>query len=336
MIGKYMCQGLRRDDCLKIAGMTKNQYYYNLTGISTGRRASKTTLYQDTKTNKIVEVENEAVLDKIIDIKLDVDLSNHYRLICNTLCLQGYYINHKKVYRMMREQDVLEKPRKRTGRNFVTFRRVAPTGPLQVLEMDIKYVWIHEKRRYAYILTVIDTFTRYVLHWDAGYTMKSIQVKEVWDYIIANYLQRKRTIKGPLEIEVRNDNGKQFNSNLIIDYFKENEMTQVFTHPYTPEENGHIESFHKTLGKALSQEVFSSLKSLEDRLCRFYTRYNNDRSHGSTKGLPPALFWALYENDYVDVKINEKRKATYTLKVALQDVHKINGILKYRYRANKT
>ena len=75
-------------------------------------------------------------------------------------------------------------------------------------------------------------------------------------------------------------------------------MNQVFTLPYIPEENRHIKSFHKTLGKVLNQEVFSSIKSLEDRLCHSYTRYNNDSCHGSTKGLPPALFWALYENDY--------------------------------------
>jgi len=64
--------------------------------------------------------------------------------------------------------------------------------------------------------------------------MRSIQVKQVWEYIIAHYLQEKRIDEGPIEIEIRNDNGKQFNSHLIIDFFKENEMTQVFTHPYTP------------------------------------------------------------------------------------------------------
>jgi transposase InsO family protein len=30
---------------------------------------------------------------------------------------------------------------------------------------------------------------------------------------------------------------------LIQEFFKENYLNQVFTHPYTPQENGHIESF---------------------------------------------------------------------------------------------
>jgi transposase InsO family protein len=36
---------------------------------------------------------------------------------------------------------------------------------------------------------------------------------------------------------------------LIQEFFKENYLNQVFTHPYTPQENGHIESFHAILAK---------------------------------------------------------------------------------------
>jgi len=88
------------------------------------RRASVCTNYRDPDNQEIVKVSNEDVLAKIVEIKLDPDLSNHYRLICFVLCLQGYYINHKKVYRLMNEQQLLQEPRKLTGRNFVKFRRV--------------------------------------------------------------------------------------------------------------------------------------------------------------------------------------------------------------------
>lgn len=61
---------------------------------------------------------------------------------------------------------LLEDPRKQTGRNFVTYGRVAPKKPLRLIEMDIKYFWIHGTRKYAFVLTILDTFTRYVLSWD--------------------------------------------------------------------------------------------------------------------------------------------------------------------------
>lgn len=44
----------------------------------------------------------------------------------------------------MKEHLLLEDPVKRKGRNYVIFRRICPTGPLRILEMDIKYVWIYE------------------------------------------------------------------------------------------------------------------------------------------------------------------------------------------------
>jgi len=140
MIGQYISEGLRLDDCLKIARMSKHQYYYRQTRTKQGRKASVCTNYRDPDTQKIVEVSNEEVLAKIVEIKLVPDLSNHYRLICFVLCLQGYYINHKKVYRLMNEQQLLQEPRKRTGSNFVKFRRVGTERALEVLEMDIKYV----------------------------------------------------------------------------------------------------------------------------------------------------------------------------------------------------
>jgi len=328
-----MSLGLGRDVCLAITGLTKDQFYYTLTGVKPGRRPTEMTIWRDADTLIRYQVDNEDVVDKIVEIKLNPDMPNWYRLITTTLQIKGYYINHKKVYRLMLTYQLLEKPRKRSGRNFVKYRRVAPHKPLEVIEMDIKYVWIYAVGKYAYILTVIDTFTRYVLHWDVGFTMKSAQVKAVWEYIITNYLQPADMLKKKLDIEVRNDNGKQFNSNLIINFFKENHLNQVFTHPYTPEENGHVESFHKTLGNALQKDRFISLNQLVSRLKKFYTCYNNDRSHGSIKGIPPAKFWALYDLNKIEVIPLEKRRINFKLNVAYQDILTISTINKYDYRA---
>ena len=331
---EYMAAGLKRDCCLEITGLTKNQFYYVAKGTKSGRAPSKQTLWRDPSDRQFYQIENVDVIQTIVGIKLNPDLSNWYRLITIHLQLRGYYINHKKVYRLMKEYLLLEEPRKRTGRNFVKFRRVAPTRPLQVIEMDIKYVWIYGVAKYAYILTIIDTFTRYVLYWTVGYAMKSAQVKASWEYVIANYLQPAGLWKEKMDIEVRNDNGKQFNSKLIHTFFEENHLGQVFTHPYSPEENGHIESFHNTLGKALSRDKFTSLGQVEGRLKEFYGRYNNDRSHSSIKGLPPAKFWALFDMDKIEIIPLDKRRIKFELKVAYQEVLTLPDIHRYDYRAN--
>lgn len=330
-----MAKGLSRDQCLSIVGLTKNQFYYRPTGKKPGRRPTETTIWRDPKTLLRYELDNREVVSKIIEIKLDPDQTNWYRMIASTIAIMGYYINHKKVYRLMQTYVLLEVAKRRTGRKFVQYRTIIPKGPLRVLEMDIKQVYVHGTQRKAYIFTVIDTYTRYVLHWDVGYHMTSHQVKHVWEYIVATYIQPMGVNIGELLIEARSDNGKQFNCALMADFFASNHIDHVFTHPYTPEENGHVESFHGIISKALKSDRYEDLLDLERRLIRFYECYNNDRSHSGTKGVPPAKFWALHDLNKIDLIPLEKNKARIELKVAYQDILLQPGIHKYQYRANR-
>lgn len=287
-------------------------------------------------TSEVREVDNKEVVDEIVAIKLNPDLPNGYRMLTRNLQMEGYYINHKKVYRLMFLHMLLEEPRKRTGRNFVTYGRVAPKEPLRMIEMDIKYFWIHGTRKYAFVLTILDTFTRYVLSWNVGYSMKAIQVKACWEEVIAEYLQPANIKAQDISIEIRNDNGKQFSAQLISDFFKENQLKHVFTHPFTPEENGHVESFHSILGKALEKDLFSDLKGLEKRLQPFYMSYNNERCHGSIAGLPPSKFWALYDMEKIETIPMKNNRTKFKVKVAYQDIKQIPEMNKYEHRGIRT
>lgn len=327
-----MSLGMTRDSCLDIVGLTKNQFYYEQTGGRRGKRPSSTTRWRDPATLLSHWIPNEKVVLKVVEIKLNPDLPNWYRLITRTLQILGYYINHKKLFRLMKEHLLLEDARRRKGREFVQFRRVCPAGPLCILEMDIKYVWVYGQRKFAFVLTVLDTFTRYVLNWAVGFTMKGSQVKDVWEYVVAEYLQPHRISLSEIEVEARSDNGRQLGAKVLKQFFEANHIRHVFTHPYTPEENGHVESFHSILSDALDKDRFASLSDLEKRLDRFYTSYNDDRSHSGTRGIPPAKFWVMYEMELVKVTYLDDRSAKIAIKVPYQDILTLPGIHKYDYR----
>jgi transposase InsO family protein len=325
-----MAKGLTRDKGLEIVDLTKNQFYAKRSDKKPGKAPTVMTLYRDPQSLEKWYVNDEDLMNEVVAIKLNPNLPNHYRLICTMLCIKGYYINHKKLYRLMKEYHLLNDKKKHLGRAFVKYARIAPERPLQGLEMDIKHVKVHGNNAYAYVLTVIDTFTRFVLEWSVGFTMKSVKVKEVWENIIVKYLQNRRLDGEPIDIEIRTDNGKQFISKMIQQFFVDNKLNHVCTHPYTPQENGHVESFHGIMADAIDNEYFDNLDSLQRRLEEFYENYNQIRGHGSICGLPPAIFWNLYEKDLVTVNIPKPRVVKFKLKVAYQDILTIPDISNYR------
>lgn len=234
--------------------------------------------------------------------------------------IMGFVINHKKVYRLMQQAGLLKARHKATDKNYVKYRIVTPQAPLEVLEMDIKQVWVTEHRRHAYILTILDTFTRAVLHWSIGYQMKRAQVKHAWEQVIVEHLQPADQLSKGVHVEIRNDNGPQFGAREIREFFQQNYLHQVFTHPYTPQENGHIESFHSILSQALSKQVFWSLTELEHRLEVFYDKYNNRRLHASIAYLWPMMFWQLWNQGKVNRIEKEKNKVKFTLNIPYQSI----------------
>lgn len=302
----YIFQGMKRDTALFIAGISKHQYYYKPKRGKRGRLASQTTLR--VIGSDVDSVSNQAVVEQMVAIQADPDTVYGYHKMTYALLMFGFIINHKKVYRLMSENNLLRDRCHKPSRPYVKYRRVMPGSPLELLEMDIKYVWVKEYRRYAYILTVLDTFTRYPLHWHVGYQIRQRQVREIWEYIIVNYLQPYNCLGKKMQIEIRNDNDSRFIARTVREFFKENQLTQVFTHPYTPQENGHIESFHAILSERLARQVFWSLTESEQCLTMFYEKYTNHRLHSSICYLPPMIFWNCWEQGLIKRIVNEKER----------------------------
>lgn len=256
-------------------------------------------------------------------IHQDQDTDYGYQKMTVALKLAGYQINRKKVYRIMKESQMLKEKHEKPSKEYVKYRKVFPAQPYEVLEMDIKFVWVEEFKMHAYILTTIDTFTRVVLHRYTAYSIKKQDVKRAWESIITDHLQPNDCLEKKIQIEVRNDNDSRFCAKVIQEFFKENHLNQVFTHPYTPQENGHIESFHAILAKKLKPYNFYTLGELEQVLVLFYEKYNNQRLHSSVCNLPPNVFLECWNNALIEqTRDNRKRTIKFKLKIPY---HQISG-----------
>lgn len=318
-----MAQGLKRDKCLQICGLSKNQFYHQSKEGKRGRKKSEHTL--QLTDGHIVERTNTFVKEQIRAAYKNPKVDYGYHRMTGFLQLSGFFINHKKVYRLMKEARLLQPKPERASRDYVKYRVLCPESALRLMEMDIKQIWIEGERRYAYALTIIDVFTRVVLYWTVGYQMRQKQVQNAWEKIIEGYFEPLGLRAWEIDIEVRSDNGPQFCAKRLQGFLKENYLLQTFTHPYTPQENGHVESFHAILGRDLKGLFFENLFALERELEVFYRFYNFERIHGSTLKLPPTTFWHQWNLGKINRRVlDEKtRKVKFTLNGSRQHITKV-------------
>lgn len=304
---------MKRDRALQISGLTKHQYYYRNKNTKQGIKCSTQTPKYDA--GAWILESNEQVIEQIKEAQSDPEQVQGYHGIRAYLRLLGYVINHKKVYRLMKENQLLQDKKTRAPRQYVQYRKVVPQGPLEVIEMDIKFSWVEEHQKHAYILSVLDTFTRAALAWQVAYRITQYQVKTLWEQVILNHLQPADMLRKEIRIEVRNDNDGRFAAHTVQAFFKENKLNQCFTHPYTPQENGHIESFHAILSRSLNRKTFWKIEDLELFLALFYGKYNNKRLHGSLAHLPPLIFWEQWELGNIQRTELQRKKVKFKLKI---------------------
>ena len=273
---------------LEWVGLPESSYYYKDSG---KRKGAKPSVYTKHKEKGLVQ-EPEVVKD-IKTILSHEFIDCGYRIMSAYLKQAGYIINHKKVYRIMRKNGLLKAnariSRNPGGKKYVRFRKVKTSYPMQCLEMDIKMVWIPNKGKNAYLLSVIDVHTRKILGYKLDWHMKQDAVIELLSEIVDSY-------GIAAEMIIRSDNGSQFIANSVREYISVIGIEQEFTHVATPEENAHIESYHGTLKRDIFDRIeYHNFGQIQQIIKRYVQFYNDERLHGKLGKITPNMKWNMDE-----------------------------------------
>ena len=95
---------------------------------------------------------------------------------------------------------------------------------------------------------------------------------------------------------LRTDNGSQYNSKEFRKVITILGIKQEFIWHHTPEQNSHVESFHKTLKKEyLWPHEFANYQEAEIILAKAHADYNGSRIHSALGYLTPDEFMELWE-----------------------------------------
>jgi putative transposase len=289
----FLARGAHKGFILAQVGLPRSTYHYRPKDGRRGRRPPGYTLKMDARA-----VPDSGVLEEIRELLSRDFVRYGYIKVAHHLKNEGYVINKKKVYRLMREEGLLSKKRIRARgvREFVKWAKVHPRAPFRILEIDIKYLYMHGEGRNAYLLTVLDTFSRRALGFRLGKKMGKQEVKELLEEV----LEPLPRVEG---VVVRSDNGGQFMAVMVREYLKKKGITQEFTHVGVPEENAHIEAFHSIIEaeveRAYEFDTFEDLRETMERYLRFY---NSERIHSSLGYMSPDDF---LEKHYQDKLVEE-------------------------------
>jgi transposase InsO family protein len=213
----------------------------------------------------------------------------------------------------MKENRLLFPPPRKGKREYVKYTKPLPSEPFETIEMDIKFIYIRGERNNALLLTFLDTFTRLPLAWSLQYSIQHQKVAELLDTVIETWLQPYRppsAEKDKVIVTLRCDNDSRFVARKLQSYLKSNFIHQEFILPATPQQNAHIESFHRVVEDLVCKKYeFENIHHAREVLTRFYHTYTYRRTISSILYLPPAIFFDEWLKGNIGV-MNKKKGNT--------------------------
>ncbi len=174
-----------------------------------------------------------------------------YRRLLILLRREGLTLNHKKLFRLYREERL--SVRRRGGRKRVLGTRApaaVPQEPNQRWSLDFVSDTLEDGRRFR-ILVVVDDCTRECLALVVDTSLSGQRVARELDRIIAGRGK-------PLMIV--SDNGTELTSHAILGWQEERAVEWHYIAPGKPQQNGFVESLNGRLrDECLNEHLFRSL-----------------------------------------------------------------------------
>ena len=199
-----------------------------------------------------------------------------YRRLAVLLRREGFVVNHKKVYRLYRDEGLaVRRVRRRKRKKLAGAERVIPSLPEsrnQCWSMDFVQDSLADGRRIR-VLTLVDNYSRECLALEVGTSLPGARVVRV--------LEQVSRIRGkPKTIVV--DNGPEFAGKALDAWAYENGVGLHFIAPGKPVQNAYIESFNgKFRDECLNEHWFSSIDEVGAVVEAWRQDYNTVRPHSS-------------------------------------------------------
>lgn len=227
----------------------------------------------------------------------EIVLAHHrrygYRRVTAELRRRGHVVNHKRVLRMMRSDNllavryrkfVLTTDSRHDGVVYVNLAiRLTVTGINQLWVADITYIRLRSE--FVYLAVVIDRFSRKGIGWALDRSLTA----RVCVAALRQAIERRRP---PAGVVHHSDQGVQYSSAEYLTELRAAKMVPSMSRPANPYDNAVCESFMKTLKQEeIYCRPYRDFEELEAHLQEFIeVYYNRQRLHSALGYRTPEEF----------------------------------------------
>ena len=218
-----------------------------------------------------------------------------YRRITRYLKREGWVINHKRVLRLMREDNLLSIRRRRfvvttqSDHQWKTYPNLArwmvTTGLNQLWVADLTYVRLQQE--FIYVGVILDVYSRRVVGWSISRELNS----ELAQQALEQALRERRPRPGLVH---HSDRGVQYACGEYVKRLESCGATISMSRPGNPYDNAWAESFMKTLkAEEVDGTAYRNFAHAASSIGAFMEDvYNQQRLHSALDYCAPAEFEA--------------------------------------------
>lgn len=225
----------------------------------------------------------------VVEVALDHPELSPRELACRLTDEQEVFISESSVYRILKANGLVTTPQHILLSASDEFKEKTHFVH-QMWQTDFTYLKVLGWGWY-YLSTILDDYSRYIVHWELCKSMTAEDVKRTVDQAMV-----KAKLKKHQRPKLLSDNGSCYIASELKEHLKQKRIQQVHGRQCHPQTQGKIERYHRSMKNVVKLDHYYCPEELNAALEQFVHYYNHQRYHESLQNVTPAdVYWGRKE-----------------------------------------